>query len=57
MGSDDQARFLGLPVEFRGEFDEMRFQKENLCHQAAFYDRRLFEIFGSFKEQYKIFAD
>jgi len=36
MGSDDQARFLGLPVEFRGEFDEMRIwnvprTKENIC--------------------------
>lgn len=29
----------------------------NICHQAVFYDRRLFERFGNFDLRYPIFAD
>ncbi|KAH7161676.1 hypothetical protein EDB81DRAFT_944310 [Dactylonectria macrodidyma] len=36
VGGDDQSRFLGLPIDFSGEFDEMRIwnvprTKENIC--------------------------
>lgn len=51
------AWVVSKQIEYGDEFNKMRIQKENLCHQSAFYGRRLFDMFGNFNERYKIFAD
>jgi len=40
-----------------GEFDGNKLIRMNICHQAIFYHKSLFTLFGLFKREYKIFAD
>lgn len=42
---------------YAGEFDSAKLLKMNICHQAIFYHRSLFQQFGLYKPEYRIFAD
>lgn len=40
-----------------GEFDYNKIQIAPICHQAIFYKRTVFEFFGNYNLEYKVFAD
>jgi glycosyltransferase involved in cell wall biosynthesis len=42
---------------YDGEFTARKLTAANICHQSAFYGRRVFEICGDFNETYRVFAD
>jgi glycosyltransferase involved in cell wall biosynthesis len=42
---------------FAGEFHSNRVLQMNMCHQAVFYRRSLFEKFGLYNTRYKLLAD
>ncbi len=42
---------------YGGEFDKLRLETYNICHQAIFYERAIFDVTGKFELDYKILAD
>jgi glycosyltransferase involved in cell wall biosynthesis len=42
---------------YGGEFDKRRLETFNICHQAIFYERAIFDEIGRFELDYKILAD
>jgi glycosyltransferase involved in cell wall biosynthesis len=42
---------------YGGEFDKLRLETFNICHQAIFYERSIFDEIGRFELDYKILAD
>ena len=40
-----------------GTFGRKDFVGRNLCHQAIFYERRIFDLLGGFDLKYKVYAD
>jgi len=42
---------------YPGKFSKRRFVDLNICQQAVFYHRRLFEMFGMFDTSYPVLAD
>jgi glycosyltransferase involved in cell wall biosynthesis len=42
---------------YGGEFDKLRLETFNICHQAIFYERAIFDVIGRFELDYKILAD
>lgn len=42
---------------YDGEFDLEKILRKNICHQAIFYRKELFDILGVFSLRYKILAD
>lgn len=42
---------------YDGEFDCAKIIRRNICHQAIFYHRDLFERFGLYERKYRILAD
>lgn len=42
---------------YDGSFDFIKISRQNICHQAIFYGRNLFEIYGYFNLFYPILAD
>lgn len=42
---------------YGGEFDKLRLETYNICHQAIFYERAIFDVMGKFELNYKILAD
>lgn len=42
---------------YGGEFNEERLKKQNICHQAIFYHRRIFDLLGKYDLRYDVFAD
>ncbi len=42
---------------YAGEFHSNRLLTANICHQAIFYHRSLFEKFGAFNTKYRLLAD
>jgi glycosyltransferase involved in cell wall biosynthesis len=42
---------------YDGEFDCMKLCRENICHQALFCSREVFDLVGNFETQYRSFAD
>ena len=42
---------------YGGEFDKLRLETFNICHQAIFYERAIFDEVGRFELDYKILAD
>lgn len=48
--------FLDL-IEYNNQEKNLLFIKQNLCHQAIFYDRTLFDDFGKYSEKLKIHSD
>lgn len=44
-------------INYGGEYDESRLQKQNICHQAVFYHRDIFRLVGKYELRYSIFSD
>ncbi|HEY0048996.1 MAG TPA: glycosyltransferase family 2 protein [Pyrinomonadaceae bacterium] len=44
-------------IHYGGEYDASRLQKQNVCHQAAFYHRDIFALTGKYELRYSIFSD
>lgn len=42
---------------YDGSFNFIKISKQNICHQAIFYGRNLFETYGCFNLYYPILAD
>jgi len=42
---------------YGGEFDKVKLETYNICHQAIFYERAIFDLIGKFELDYKILAD
>jgi glycosyltransferase involved in cell wall biosynthesis len=42
---------------YSGEFSRCKLVTRNICHQAIFYNKRLFEMFGCFDQRYRVLAD
>ena len=40
-----------------GEFDFKKIQTNPICHQAIFYKREIFNVFGNYNLKYKVYAD
>ena len=46
-----------LQIIYDGPFDAKKLRKKNICHQAIFYSRRVFERHGSYDLRYPLLAD
>ncbi len=44
-------------IVYDGIFNKSKLNKRNICHQAIFYERNIFNIIGMFDAKYKIKAD
>ncbi len=42
---------------YGGEFTSARLKTFNICHQAIFYERSIFEVVGRFEARFKVLAD
>lgn len=42
---------------YSGEFDKHRLKTHNICHQAIFYERTIFDVIGKFELRFKVLAD
>jgi len=42
---------------YSGKFSRCKLVTRNICHQAIFYNKRLFEMFGRFDKRYRVLAD
>lgn len=42
---------------YDGRFSKLKLCRQNICHQAIFYHRSLFDRFGKFDTQYEVCAD
>jgi glycosyltransferase involved in cell wall biosynthesis len=42
---------------YGGKFDKLRLETFNICHQAIFYERAIFDEIGRFELDYRILAD
>jgi glycosyltransferase involved in cell wall biosynthesis len=42
---------------YDGEFDSLKLCRENICHQALFCSREVFDLVGCFETRYRSFAD
>jgi len=49
MGDDRNA--------YAGKFSKYKLLHKNICHQAIFYKREIFEVFGKYDLNYKYLAD
>ncbi len=43
--------------EYLGEFDDDKLAKLNICHQAIFYERTIFDVIGKYDLRYSLLAD
>jgi glycosyltransferase involved in cell wall biosynthesis len=43
--------------KYNGKFDSVKIYRENICHQAIFFNRKLFDRTGYFNLKYKILSD
>lgn len=44
-------------IIYSGEFDKLRLKTHNICHQAIFYERAIFDLIGKFELRFKVLAD
>jgi glycosyltransferase involved in cell wall biosynthesis len=49
--------YLDEKREYLGRFNEAKIARANICHQAIFYSRRIFEVVGKYDLRYKLLAD
>jgi glycosyltransferase involved in cell wall biosynthesis len=42
---------------YGGEFDKSRLRSYNICHQAAFYEKNIFDLIGKYELRYRVLAD
>lgn len=64
MMPDEQLAFvygnvywMDQAIIYSGEFDKARLKTHNICHQAIFYERTIFEMMGKFELRFKVLAD
>jgi len=43
--------------KYLGKFDEAKISRANICHQAVFYERTIFEVIGTYDLRYSLLAD
>jgi glycosyltransferase involved in cell wall biosynthesis len=53
-GNVYSTRFGGL---YDGEFDDNKIKDKNICHQAIFLNRKVFQEVGVFEQKYKGYGD
>ncbi len=53
-GNVYSSRFNGI---YDGEFDSIKIQQKNICHQAIFFKKEVFKILGNFNERFVSLAD
>lgn len=44
-------------VVYDGEFNKAKLKKRNICQQAIFYERKIFEVMGEFETRFRVLAD
>ncbi len=44
-------------IIYDGEFNKAKLRKYNICHQAVFYERRIFDVVSQFETEYTVLAD
>lgn len=49
--------WMDQAIIYSGEFDKSRLKTHNICHQAIFYERAIFDVLGKFELRYKVLAD
>lgn len=49
------SEFLG--GKYNGEYDNLKIQERNICHQAIFYNRNVFNLYGGYNTNYIACAD
>jgi len=42
---------------YAGEFTKAKLKEQNICHQAIFYERRIFDLIGKYELRFKVLAD
>jgi glycosyltransferase involved in cell wall biosynthesis len=64
IGKHPQSRLLYgnvyaelLKTNYDGEFSKYKLCLKNICQQAIFYHKKLFDDLGNFNTKYKLFAD
>ena len=51
------VQWIGKDIVYDGKFDIDKIAIKNICHQAIFYDRRIFNMLGSYDLKYNVLAD
>jgi len=51
------AYMVDRGVIYDGEFDRTKLRMLNICQQAIFYERRVFDVMGGFETRFKVLAD
>ncbi len=49
--------WMDQAIIYSGEFDRSRLKTQNICHQAIFYERAIFDVMGKFELKFKVLAD
>lgn len=44
-------------VIYDGEFNKTKLRKYNICHQAIFYERTIFDVVGRYEQRFNVLAD
>ncbi len=52
-----KVKFQNSRLEYDRDFNLFRLSYKNICHQAIFYNRNLFQEIGYFNTDYKLYAD
>ena len=47
----------GSGLVYAGEFTKAKLKEQNICHQAIFYERRIFDLIGKYELRFKVLAD
>lgn len=42
---------------YDGEFDKAKLRRHNICHQAIFYERTIFDVVGRYEPRFEVLAD
>ncbi len=48
---------LNLDVRYKGMFSKSKLRRSNICHQAIFYERTIFDVIGKYDTKYRQLAD
>ena len=49
--------WMDQAIIYSGEFDKSKLKTHNICHQAIFYERTIFDVMGKFDLKFKVLAD
>jgi glycosyltransferase involved in cell wall biosynthesis len=49
--------YVSRGQHFAGEFGKSELRVRNICHQAVFYERKIFELLGKYDPKYRLNAD